>query len=215
MTTNAYWDAVLEWATGNPFGQMVLGWRFQDLGLDQRPMRRPSGTSITGIVLRQELVQRYAFTISAPDTVAFVAEHAGPAVIDPMASTGWWASLLAAAGADVYASDLQVWPGQHTPVAEADGVDAVLGQGDGRTLLLSWPPWRSPIGAALVDAYPGDRIVYMGELWDGREAGNCGDERMLRLLGKRWRAVAVHEPATWAGLHDMVVVYDRKKPPKG
>jgi len=160
---------------------------------------------------RNDVVSRYAWTITDPATVAFVAEHAGPRVVDPLAGSGYWAYLLGQLGIDVAASDLQPgasqWhcDGLHVPVAEMDGPDAVRAADPDRTLLLSWPPYDTPTGARLVEAFRGDRIVYIGEgAW-----GCCGDEGMWAALESDWTEVANHCPVRWYGIRDWVTVYER------
>lgn len=164
---------------------------------------------------RQDLVSDYAWTISDPAAVAFVAEHSGARVIDPLAGTGYWAWLLQQHGADVAASDLNPADGPgsawhrggrvFTPVYRADAVDAVTTLGHDRTLLLSWPPYDDPIGARILAAYTGPRVVYIGET----SGGCCGDDTMWSALESGWHEAAEHKPVQWWGLHDWITVYDR------
>jgi hypothetical protein len=165
---------------------------------------------------RHDLTSRYAWTITDPATVAFVAEQAGLRIIDPLAGTGYWAWLLRQSGADVAASDLNppdvaknTWHREstvHTEIAQADAVDAVTVLGDDRTLLLAWPPYGDPIGAAVLAAYRGPRVVYIGE----GEYGCCGGEDMWTAIGSGWAQVAEHRPVQWWGIHDYVTVYVRQ-----
>ncbi len=220
---NAYWDRVRQWAGPDPLdgGVIVGGWLDfddpdEDTALDRlraavdRMMARPAGGTVGHPFIdasraRPELVRRYACTITDPDTVAFVAEHCGPAVLDPLAASGWWARLLADRGADVAASDLRPPDTVHHPVTACDAVTATRVADPGRTLLLSWPPFKDRVGADILDVYRGNRVVYMGET-----GGSCGDQRMTRILADgRWRAVGHHRPVCWLGMRDQVVVYDR------
>lgn len=192
--TNAYWDAVKDHV--NPTGSL---WRTPEVyGYGAG---KPS---------RCDHVKQYSWTITDPATVAFVVEHAGPRLIDPMAGTGWWAYLLGQSGMDVVASDVAPCANQwcdttlYVPVAEVDGAEAVANHAD-RTLLLSWPPYDSPDGAAIVRAYPGDRVIYIGE----GDGGCTGDDDLHELLRTEWREVAGHVPVQWFGMHDRVTVYDR------
>lgn len=165
---------------------------------------------------RHDLTSRYAWTITAPETVAFVAEYLRRSAIDPLAGSGYWAFLLAQAGVDVCASDLNPpahdpkvnqWhrEGTHLMVDQRDAVDAVTSADATRSLLLSWPPYDNPIGAEVVSAFRGDRIVYVGESW----GGCCGDDRLFELLERDWAEVASHRPVQFYGIHDLVTVYDR------
>lgn len=207
LTTNAYWDAVKDdvrpgdtpWDRGPQVGAPDYN--------DPEWWKRTKD--------RREMCSRYSWTITSPETVAFVALRAGPAVIDPMAGSGWWAHLLTEAGADVAASDL-LRPGTdgnhwhrhdtHLPVTLAEGVAAVSEHGAGRTLLLSWPPYNDEAGADILAAYPGGRVIFIGE----GAGGCCGDDRMFELLADGWSEVASHRPVQWYGIHDWVTVYDRK-----
>jgi hypothetical protein len=202
---NPYWDGVRK----NARHEAYHPW---DQGLFVGGYERPEDRDT--FVRRQDLVSEYAWTITDPATVAFVAEHAGPRVIDPLAGSGYWAWLLGQHGTDVAASDL--WPPDaggnryhrkrivHVPVARADAAEAVVPAGD-RTLLLSWPPYDDPTGANVLAAYPGSRIVYIGE----GESGCCGGDDMWAALRSGWVEVAVHRPVQWWGLHDWVTVYER------
>jgi hypothetical protein len=205
--TNAMWDAVRNLARPSTYpydhGALQIG----------APSNDPNWWKPG--VGRHDLVTRYAWTITSPDTVTFVAQHAGPRVVDPMAGTGWWAHLLTHAGVDVHAADLHApgsaanhWhrnPHTWTTVQAADGPDTVRSYGTGRTLLLAWPPHDDPAGADIIAAYPGNRVVYIGE----GPGGCCGNDRMFDLLNNGWAVVAEHRPVQWYGIHDYVTVYDR------
>jgi SAM-dependent methyltransferase len=167
---------------------------------------------------RTSFSDRYAWTITAPDTVAFVAEHVGPRVLDPLAGTGYWGYLLGQLGADVVSTDLnpatgateaeRIWHSRaepFCPVLKSDAVDSVTVNGEGRVLVLSWPPYSEPIGAQVLAAYRGDRFVFIGE----GDGGCCGGDDMWSLIRDGWHEVADHRPVQWYGMHDYVTVYER------
>lgn len=173
-------------------------------------------SSLASTELRRQLVPRYAWTVTSPDTVAFVAKYAGPFVVDPMAGTGYWARLLAERGAFVMAYDRhaadpaanhwhQSMP-HWTRVLSGEAADTVAAAGAGVTLLLSWPPYDTPDGADAVRAYTGNRIIYIGE----GDGGCTGDDELHKILSAEWIEVEYHKPVQWWGLHDMVFVYDRR-----
>jgi len=209
---NPYWDAVREAIHVEPEGYWDPGPKIGGIGRIGDSLRR------------HDLTSRYAWTITDPDTVAFVVEHCGPRVIDPLAGTGYWAWLLSQHGIDVAASDINppdstdnTWHRDRqvfAPVAQADAVDAVTVLGDDRTLLLSWPPYDASIGRDVLDAFQGSRVVYIGE----GSGGCCGDEAMWSALEgdwSDWSEVADHKPVQWFGLHDWVTVYERKAVDRG
>jgi len=204
---NPYWDSVRADVT-----QAERSW---DRGLYVGNM--DNWTPVAG---RFSHTSEYAWTVTDPATVAFVAEHCGPLAYDPLAGSGYWAYLLGQSGVDVLTSDLMP-PAPDSmnkyhradtswvPIVEADAVTACRSWGIGRTLLLSWPPYSEPIGELIVAAHPGDLIVYIGE----GDGGCCGDDGMWELLALDWVEVASHRPVQWYGMHDWVTVYRRIQRP--
>lgn len=200
---NPYWDAVkdrVNVSTGYWPGPTVEAW----------PLNEP-----VRVLNRSDLTSRFAWSITDPDTVAFVAEHSRGRVIDPMAGTGYWAWLLGQHGVDVLAFDQQP-PGHgvndfhregntFATVQLGEAAQTVAQHGAGRTLLLSWPPYGSAVGHNTLAAYPGDRVIYIGE----GESGCCGDDNMFALFASGWTEVAATRPVQWGGIHDFVTVYER------
>lgn len=209
---NPLWDEVVAWARRNPVGQLVLGWRYQAMGLPYPAEGdAPANMFIDQMQQRAKSCSRYAYTITSPDTVDFVAQALGAAAIDPLAGTGYWTRLLNLAGVDVATSDLDPPVVTHVPVHAADAVGAVrAARGSGRRLLLAWPPWADPVGANVLDAYDGDRVVYLGDLGSEDLGGVCGDARMAKRLRTEWRKVAQHHPPAWYGQDDVAAVFERK-----
>jgi hypothetical protein len=206
---NPYWDAVKDrvdmsgslWRTPSVDG---LG-MYRD-GRGNFDVERWSREALH----RSDFTKRFSWTITDPDTVAFVAEHSGGRLVDPMAGTGYWGWVLAQHGIDVAAYDLE--PGTSTyhegvplycTVEKLDGAEAVKLHAD-RTLFLSWPP-MDDAGTRILRAYQGGRVIFIGE----SEGGCTGDEELFEVLGKEWTEVASRVPVQWDGLHDVVTVYER------
>lgn len=196
---NPYWNAVEPHAQFNKFynGLQVEYSRFEGAQ-----------------VHRPDLVAEYSWTITDPRTVAFVAEHAGKYVIDPMAGTGYWSKLLVNLGIDVCSYDNKSWP-SHTPhdhVGVLDGdAPSVVRRFPNHTLFLAWPPYSSPVGFYTVRNYRRNlvgqqRIIYIGE----GNGGCTGDDEMHEELDEYWDEIACHQPVQWWGMHDLVHVYDRR-----
>lgn len=181
-----------------------------------------SGCHMIGSAQRLRWCSRWSWTITDPLTVKAVASFCGPRVVDPLAGSGWWAHLLAGAGVDVVAADAtppvpgmdvdgNLWHPcgtRHHPIVAADARITAAAHGAERTLLLSWPPRGGDnIGGAVLDAYTGPRVVYLGEL---DPAGVSGDPDLFAALARDWVQVDGWLPVQWAGLRDVVVVYDRR-----
>lgn len=205
ITSNAYWDAVKDHVnlTGSLWGTPEVGGVPADRDYDRWVRETPR---------RDEFVARYSWTITDPGTVAFVADHSQGRMVDPMVGTGWWAHVLARHGVDVACSDVD--PGGNrwhngralwVPVAGREAYDAVAEHPD-RVLFLSWPPYNTRDGVDTVRAYRGDRIVAIHE----GDGGCVGDDALFVELSTNWVEVAEHVPVQWFGIHDRVVVYDRR-----
>jgi hypothetical protein len=214
LADNPYWDAVRDHI--DPVGSL---WRTPSVG-GGGAYRLPNGRMDVDRWARESLkrtdyVKQYAWTITDPETVAFVAEHSRGRLVDPMAGTGYWAWVLTQLGVDVAAYDLNPpapdrednhWHRNvtaHATVGRADAVESVCLHSD-RTLLLSWPPYGFD-ARPILDAFKGDRVVYIGEDW----GGCCGDDGLFETFERGWVKVAERVPVQWDGMHDIVHVYDR------
>jgi hypothetical protein len=200
--SNPYWDAMADHIRTD---------------YDGAPVADPYDFNVTPALRkfdRHEMVGRYAWTITDPATVEFVARHIIGGVVDPMAGSGWWLSILGQLGVDGIGYDINPPAAasnsyhkagvEHVEILQCDAAVAVAQHPD-RTLLLSWPPYDDDIGARVLRAYAGKRVIYIGE----SDGGHCGDDEMHELLRKRWTEVASHRPVQHYGLHDWVTVYDR------
>lgn len=202
---NPYWTAVepsvkpsdLSWGSELEVGRFKYDWRPGDPPILDRP----------------ELVHMYSWSITDPESVKFVARHQRNGLVDPMAGTGYWAYVLASANVDVVCYDHSLpetndWHKDKDPWVDIEQLDATLAvvKHPDRTLLLSWPPYQSPIGVETINAYKGDRIIYIGE-----GGGGCtGSDEMYQVLDEEWEAVAGHTPIHWYGIRDSITVYQRR-----
>jgi len=202
---NPFWEAVKDCVEADSFaGNPVVGEFRLDRSVEESMARAPN---------RQLLVRKYSWTIPDPDTVAFVAGHAQGGLVDPIAGTGYWAYLLAQLGVDVVCYDLNPgtplvtngWHGEdlYAGVCAKDGAEAVALHPD-RTLFLSWPPFQQDVGARILMAYTGTRLIYIGE-----DKGHTGDDELRRILDRDWTEVDSRQPVQWWGVHDRVAVYER------
>jgi hypothetical protein len=203
---NPYWEAVKDRVeTDSLCGNPVIGYFRLDRTVEENMARSPN---------RQRLVRKYCWSIPDPDTVAFVAKHAQGGLVDPIAGTGYWAYLLAQVGVDVVCYDLNPgtalltngWHGEdlYAGICAKDCTEAVALHPE-RTLFLSWPPHGQDVGARILMAYKGKRVIYIG---DGH-GGATGDDQMHLILETDWTEVDSRQPVQWWGQHDRVMVYER------
>lgn len=205
---NPYWDEVEHAVKDGGFpweGRMVGRFKFDRMH-DDPP-----------VLDRRDFVHRYSWTITDPDSVAFIRNVAYYGLVDPMAGTGYWAYVLAQVNVDVVCYDSDppeegggenTWHPQAKPWVDIEKLDATLAvvKHPDRVLMLSWPPYSEDIGVKTIEAYQGHKIVYVGE---GR--GGCtGSDAMFDLLDEEWEEIAEQTPVQWWGLHDRITVYERK-----
>lgn len=157
---------------------------------------------------RHELVARFSWAI--PNEEALQAIAALSPIVEIGAGTGYWASLLAARGADVVAYDEK--PGfndwcDHEPYFPVTvGSWQRLYSHPDRTLFLCWPPYDNPLAVRALEVHTGQRVVYVGE----GSGGCCADDAFFRLLDERWEEEREVPIPQWFGLHDTCTIHRRK-----
>ena len=225
-TDNPYWRAVcrlpLKYEQYWPAGWQVDWYHSLRTWLD-------GGKQGRFPTMREDLTWRYAWAITDPRSLAFVAGAAPPeGLVEVGAGTGYWAWQLAQLGVTTLAFDRDPpherpnhfhaprrrgearGPNDHRrpvfyPVAEG-GPEVVAGD-DGRALFLCWPPYDAPLAADALAAYDGTRVIYVGE----GEGGCTGDDRFHAMLHTRWDEVATWQPVQFWGIHDWITVYERRR----
>jgi hypothetical protein len=162
---------------------------------------------------RPEFVGRYAWSVTDPISVHFVACYSRGLALDPMAGTGYWAYVLNQLGVDVACYDSSPPPdntwhdGNPTWVPVNQGfAEVAVDKHPDRVLFLSWPPYSEPSAYRTLREYQGDRVIYIGE----GEGGCTGDDDFHCLLTEEWEEIACRRPIQWWGLHDDITVYERK-----
>jgi len=167
---------------------------------------------------RRELAALFAWAIPSDDGLACLARYAP--LVECGAGAGYWTALLRARGVDALAYD-QTPPGggprgprneyhnrarrPWTAVVQASSVDAVR-RNPHRVLFLCWPPYGDDAASyAVVRAYQGDLLVYVGGGPDGAD----GSLRFHRELALNWMPVEALDLLHWPRLPDRLTVYRR------
>lgn len=163
---------------------------------------------------RRELAALFSWAV--PNTLALdvLAEHAP--LVECGAGMGYWAALLAARGVDIVAYDVKP-PGRGsknqyhrgrepwTHVLRANSVVAARRHRD-RTLVLCWPPYGDDASSyAVLRAYRGDTVIYIGE----PDEGATGSVRFRRELALNWTLGQAVALPRWPRLRDTLMVYKR------
>ena len=164
---------------------------------------------------RRELASLFSWGV--PNGRALDVLAAQAPLVECGAGMGYWAALLKARGVDVLAYDLappaddaqneyhrfarSAW----MPVEREDSVLAARRHGD-RTLVLCWPPFDDDRSSyAVLRAYRGDTLVYIGE----RAEGAMGSVRFHRDLALNWSVQEEVPLPNWPRLRDTLTVYRR------
>lgn len=199
--TNDYWEKVKDYVDkGIPHS------------LDQ--LKFDLNSTIHSHVLRDEMVRKYAWSITDPTTVAFVAKHLGRRAVEMGAGSGYWASLLKLYGVDIICYDLRKEPFdkyylQTFHRVRLNGPEKLRDISPKRSLFLCWPPYANPMAYDCLRNFMGDRVVFIGE-----GAGGCtGDDAFFELLESDFECVDDIRNSNYFGIHDYASAYKRKIKP--
>src|SRR5262245_6529538 len=144
---------------------------------------------------RRELADYFSWAIPTDEALEVLVAHAP--LVECGAGMGYWTALAQARGVDVVAYDL-IPPGGraknefhargHPPwtrILRGASV-AALRQHPDRVLFLCWPPYADDTASyAVLRAYRGDAVVYVGEPGEGA----TGSVRFHRELQLNWTLV--------------------------
>ena len=156
---------------------------------------------------RRTFIAFYAYAIPTCEAISAIAEFAGGhSVIEVCAGGGLWASLLAAEGVQVAATDaVPPRAAPHFSIEALDAQDAVRAHPECGCLLMCWPPDKQDAAFRAVDAFQGGRLVYVGD------ARFSADDNLRTLLARDWQLDAELPLPSWPGLDDYVRLYTRKR----
>lgn len=160
---------------------------------------------------RSQAVGRYAWAVPNQEAIQAIAQH-GP-IVEIGAGSGYWACLLSKAGVDVVAYDLHPpstgenhydHKTEWFPVQE--GGPEVAARYSDRSLLLCWPPYKSPMSYDCLKNYLGRTVIYIGET-----PGGCtGSQEFHDLLAEEFEEVREVRLPCWNGIHDSLTIHKRK-----
>lgn len=186
---NPYLDA---WATlGGPWGYDVP---FTDERFEME---------MTAVMLRRFFVVWFAWAIPTDDALDLIGKTGD--VVEIGAGGGYWAAMLRARDATVYAYDRAPHDNHHvahgwSPVER--GFASAAARHPDATLLLCWPPYGSPLAHVAVERYyraGGRRVAYVGE--DDGCTGISARLEALEPVDDVWLP-------QWPGIHDRLRVFE-------
>lgn len=164
-------------------------------------------------IRRDRLTSKYAWAIPTEEAVRRIARLSP--ICDLGCGTGYWAHLLAQAGAKVVAVDseppqdgMNHWHSariQHFPLVEEDA--ATYDVPRDHALMLCWPPYSDPMAVTALRRYRGSRVIYVGE----GVGGYTADDSFHHAIATRWKLAELIDIPQWPGVHDRVHVYERRR----
>ena len=146
---------------------------------------------------RDRLIRRYSFAVPSRAAVRAIGDRAGTGVVELGAGNGYWSRLLADAGIDVVAYDLDPAPSERNPwyagmpswFEVVSGDESVVVAHPDRALLLVWPTKNEVWPADAIERFAGaggTTVLYVGEGAGGR----TGDDRFHAILGEYERCAS-------------------------
>lgn len=216
LKLNPYYEFVRELDLCNPVGgygyyqdlSADLGWKVKRL-FRRRPEfapffpefdRHPSCTSYR---LRDWCRKVFSFGVPTPAAIKRIASFGR--ITEIGAGSGYWASLLAGAGAQVAAYDDGSW-NLSAGWYEVKQGGPVYAKKAADLLLLCWPPYDTPMATEALRNFRGPRLAYCGE----GEGGCTGDGAFHDLLASKWEMEDELPSLSWPGLRDRVTIWRRR-----
>ncbi|WP_412516446.1 hypothetical protein K8Z49_37690 [Actinomadura madurae] len=170
----------------------------------------------SAMIRRQELSRICSWAIASRTALDWLTHQLdGRDLLEVGAGSGYWASLLAAQGINVLATDSVTDHNgyadrfRYTDIQPATAADAVRHHAD-RVLAMIWPPYRDPMAVDALRAYEGPGFVYIGD----RPGGLCASASFFEELAEHWLPVSrCPLSLRWLGYHDQATFYIRRTPP--
>ena len=130
-------------------------------------------------------------------------------IVEIGAGRGYWASLIKKAGGQIVCYDSKLDNGDESLnfFKVRTGSFGKIADHPDHTLFLCWSPYDEPLAYDCLKAYKGKTLVYVGE-----GAGGCtGCGNFHSLLEKEWDEVICVDIPQWEGIHDQMIVYERRE----
>ena len=149
---------------------------------------------------RERYIRKFSWAIPSDEAIQTIVEHSP--IVEMGAGTGYWAKLIAEAGADIDAYDQNPCD-VHFNIQS--GRPPTVRVYTNRTLFLCWPPYNTPMAYQCLDNYRGNTIIYVGEGY-----GGCtGCDLFHETLRRDYTEVKHVHIQQWYGLHDILTVWKR------
>jgi hypothetical protein len=169
----------------------------------------PISSLMSEYKVRDEFIDRFGFAILTAAAAHSLKKYSP--ILEVGAGSGYWAYELAKAGVDVIATDPQnfskwrLWGERlYCEVQNMSGERAVQKFPD-RTLLLVWPSYEDPWANNTLQAFKGEKVIYVGEGHGGCTANDAFHD----CLAKNFERVEEIRIPQFYGIHDTLEVWQR------
>lgn len=187
--------------------------------------------------IRNEYTRTHSWAVPNDQALEAIAAASPDGLVDMGAGTGYWSMLLRERGVTVRPYDIR--PGHNhwasgvwLPMSRGGPSKLVGKLSDYGTLLLVWPPYKSPMAARSLANFRGHTLCYVGEGSGGctadwrffYELGEdpiaftdncpvCGRRETFECdhAGERtgWHKDVTVDIPQWPGMHDYLTIYRR------
>jgi hypothetical protein len=155
---------------------------------------------------RRSFIALYGWAVPTREAIRAIASFVGDRrLLEVCAGGGLWARLLGGAGLQVKATDAEPVADSHFSVQVLDAEAAVKNHRDCEALLMVWPPFRQDCAFRALNAFAGDRLIYVGD------SRFTADGRFHDLIDAEWLLADRLPIPAWPGLDDHVFLYKRRQ----
>lgn len=159
---------------------------------------------------RLALVQQYAWAIPTEEAIQLCVSLSP--IVEVGAGTGYWASLIAAAGGAIHAYDIAPPTIRSNRYKHSNLYHPVMpvewlrwDRTYRSALMLCWPPYEDSMAYSALRAFRGNRLIYIGEgKW-----GCTGNDAFHEELEANWTHTISVDLPQWCGLNDRLQVWER------
>jgi len=164
---------------------------------------------------KNSFIEFYGYSVPSKDAVEKSYEFCGSdKILGICSGLGTWEYLFRLSGLEVTATDVGSSGGYavdfkktRTPIEKINHMTAIKKYGlSHNVLFMSWPPLESSIAVEAVRAFPGSKVIYIGECYGGCTA----NKDFFSLLNKSFVLKETIRIPSWVGIYDKMYFYVRK-----
>lgn len=156
----------------------------------------------------------YGWSVPSKEAIEELKEFVGgDQVVEIGSGHGLWAKLMQDIGIQVTPTDYFEGRGEYTAkkdsfteVEDLQNLEALQKYSGYNVLMMSWPPYDSPMANETLSAFKGNKLIFIGEGYGGCTA----DDDFFDQLEKEWERIKGIQIPKWEGIHDGIDIWVRK-----